>query len=96
MYLFIIYHDDYANKIMKEPEWLNPHIWNTFCHRNCNINEKDDYQNTPLHVAAINDHAGAVRILLENNADSTERNKADSQPIHNAVSEGNQEYVDVH
>ena len=61
--------------------------------RECNVDALDDSHRTPLHVAAQCDHAAAVKILLEHNADMELKDGDGNQPIHVAAEKGHQKYV---
>ena len=62
---------------------------------NCRVNEQDSLGNTPLHKAALRNHLEAVRLLLKNGADVELQVRWGDQPIHEAASRGNNQYVDV-
>ena len=61
--------------------------------RGCNVNALDEEQQTPLHKAADQGHASAVKYLLENGADMELKDEDGNQPIHLAASGGHFEYV---
>ena len=64
-------------------------------YRNCDVNATtDDYNQTPLHIAAQRNHASAVRILLDKSADVRLFDDNSDKPIHVAAQEGHFEYVD--
>jgi ankyrin repeat protein len=64
-----------------------------FAFRGGNIHAVDDSQQTPLHAAAYNGNASAVKCLLEEGADVELKDGDGAQPIHLASSEGNFKYV---
>ena len=66
-----------------------------FC-RNCSVDARDRNQNTPLHIAAINNHIEAVRILVEINADVQLKDEYGDQPIHLALYHGHYKYDDYY
>lgn len=57
----------------------------------CDVNVKDEYDNTPLHVAAWYGHLGIVTFLLQRGADVNARNVDDSTSLHLAVRAGHLE-----
>jgi len=57
------------------------------------IDEK--YGQTPLHVAAFNDHKGVVEYLLAHKADVNAKSKNGSTPLHLAAAKGNKEIVEL-
>jgi len=56
------------------------------------VNIVDYDNNTPLHLAASHNHAGAVEYLLENGADVNAKNSVGMTPLHVAVKQG---FIDV-
>lgn len=52
------------------------------------INECDRYENTPLHVAAMNGYASVVQALLDNKAKINARNEDENTPLHLAAKNG--------
>jgi ankyrin repeat protein len=64
-----------------------------FAFRGGNIHAVDDSEQTPLHAAACNGNASAVKCLLEEGADVELKDDDGAQPIHLASREGNSKYV---
>lgn len=60
------------------------------------VASKDDqYGQTPLHIAAFNDHKDVVEFLLANKADVNAKAKNGSTPLHLAAAKGNKDIVEV-
>lgn len=56
-----------------------------FVSRGSIIDARDGSQRTPLHEAARQGHTGAVKILLQHNADMEAKDSSGDQPIHEAA-----------
>jgi ankyrin repeat protein len=54
-------------------------------HGNVNINAMDYEQNTPLHIAAQNNHPKIVKELVENDAQLNLQNEYGETPVHKAA-----------
>ena len=60
------------------------------------VSGKDEkYGQTPLHVAAFNDHLDVAKLLLANKADVNAKASNGSTPLHLAAAKGNKEIVDL-
>jgi hypothetical protein len=60
------------------------------------VSSKDDqYGQTPLHVAAFNDHKDVAEFLLANKADVNAKAKNGSTPLHLAAAKGNKDIVEL-
>ena len=53
-----------------------------------NVNEKDEYEYTPLYYACRNDYKNVVSILLEKGANVNEKSKCGYTPLHCACYNG--------
>lgn len=60
------------------------------------VSSKDEkYGQTPLHVAAFNNHADIAKLLIEDHADVNARANNGSTPLHLAAAKGNKEIVEL-
>ncbi len=53
-----------------------------------NINETDNYKNTPLHISAIRDDLECLKVLIAHNADLNATDEKDQSPLHISAWEG--------
>jgi ankyrin repeat protein len=60
------------------------------------VSSKDEqYGQTPLHIAAFNDHKDVAEFLLTNKADVNAKAKNGSTPLHLAAAKGNKDIVEL-
>lgn len=60
------------------------------------VSSKDEkYGQTPLHIAAFNDHRDVAEFLVANNADVNAKAKNGSTPLHLAAAKGNKDMVEL-
>jgi hypothetical protein len=60
------------------------------------VASKDEkYEQTPLHIAAFNDHKDVAEFLLANKADVNAKAKNGSTPLHLAAAKGNKDIVEL-
>ncbi|MFZ1084015.1 MAG: ankyrin repeat domain-containing protein [Terracidiphilus sp.] len=60
------------------------------------VSSKDDqYGQTPLHIAAFNDHKDVAEFLLASKADVNAKAKNGSTPLHLAAAKGNKDIVEL-
>jgi hypothetical protein len=60
------------------------------------VSSKDEkYGQTPLHVAAFNDHVDVAKLLLEDKADVNAKSNNGSTPLHLAAAKGNKDMVEL-
>ncbi|MCS7244590.1 MAG: ankyrin repeat domain-containing protein [candidate division WOR-3 bacterium] len=60
--------------------------------KGADINSKNEYGKTPLHIAVENNYEDIVKVLLENKADVNIKDNNGNTPLHIAVMKGN-EYI---
>ena len=60
---------------------------------NADIEEKNNYNWTPLHVASLNGHSEVVKLLLDKKADIEAKQKDEGTPLHLASQNGHLEVV---
>ncbi len=56
--------------------------------KGANVNARDQFRETPLHYAVLNNHSEIVKVLLEHNADANARNWLEETPLHLAAEKG--------
>jgi hypothetical protein len=60
------------------------------------VSSRDEkYGQTPLHIAAFNDHINVAKLLLENKADVNAKANNGSTPLHLAAAKGNKDMVEL-
>jgi hypothetical protein len=60
------------------------------------VSSKDEkYGQTPLHIAAFNDHLDVAKLLLANKADVNAKANNGSTPLHLAAAKGNKDMVEL-
>ncbi|GHM58517.1 MAG: hypothetical protein sL5_06610 [Candidatus Mesenet longicola] len=59
-----------------------------------NVNEKNKYGNTPLHLAALSNNMEITELLLKYGAKMDERNDSGEMPLHFAASSGYKEIIE--
>ncbi|GBO41154.1 Ankyrin-3 [Araneus ventricosus] len=61
--------------------------------KKASIDSRDDFENTPLHNAALYSHLDAAKILISEGAYSNARNVEGNTPLHGAAKSGNKNIV---
>ena len=62
--------------------------------KGADVNAKNKYEQTPLHLAAQYGHIETVKSLIENGADVNSKDKYGWTPLHYAAEEGHKEIVE--
>ncbi|XP_055942105.1 uncharacterized protein LOC129972127 isoform X1 [Argiope bruennichi] len=66
----------------------DPYLVKLLMEKNARVDARDDFENTPLHVACLKSHLDVVEILISKGADINAKNIEGNTPLHNAAKNG--------